>query len=86
MILFLNKRDIFEEKIKKVDLNVCFPEYNGGKNNRAASQFIQEKFTAQNENGSKMIYPHITCATDTQNVVIVFNAVKDIILRGAMRK
>lgn len=29
MILFLNKRDLFEEKIKKVDLSICFPEYNG---------------------------------------------------------
>ena len=29
MILFLNKVDLFEEKIKKVDLNVCFPKYTG---------------------------------------------------------
>lgn len=31
MILFLNKSDIFAEKIKHVDLNVCFPEYQGKK-------------------------------------------------------
>lgn len=29
VILFLNKRDLFEEKIKSVDLNVCFPDYRG---------------------------------------------------------
>lgn len=29
MILFLNKRDLFEEKIRRVDLNVCFREYTG---------------------------------------------------------
>jgi len=29
IILFLNKRDIFEEKIKTKDLKVCFPEYEG---------------------------------------------------------
>ena len=84
MILFLNKKDIFEDKIKKIDLNVCFPEYTGGKNYKNASQFIQERFSAQNENGSKLIYTHITCATDTHNVTIVFNAVKDIILRKAL--
>ncbi len=28
-VLFLNKKDLFEEKIKKVDLKVCFPEYKG---------------------------------------------------------
>ena len=29
IILFLNKKDLFEEQIKKVDLNVCFPTYKG---------------------------------------------------------
>jgi len=84
MILFLNKRDIFEEKIKRVDLTVCFPEYSGGKDYNKASQYIQERFLAQNENPSKIVYPHITCATDTGNITVVFNAVKDIILRKAL--
>lgn len=29
IILFLNKSDIFLEKIKTVDLNVCFKNYKG---------------------------------------------------------
>lgn len=29
IVLFLNKKDLFQEKITKVHLNVCFPEYNG---------------------------------------------------------
>ena len=29
IILFLNKSDIFKEKIRKVDLSVCFPNYKG---------------------------------------------------------
>ncbi len=28
-ILFLNKKDIFEEKVKRVPITVCFPDYNG---------------------------------------------------------
>lgn len=29
MILFLNKKDIFQEKIKLSPLTICFPEYMG---------------------------------------------------------
>ena len=29
IILFLNKKDLFSEKIKYSPLNVCFPEYKG---------------------------------------------------------
>lgn len=29
MILFLNKRDLFAEKVKKVDLKICFEDYKG---------------------------------------------------------
>ncbi|KFZ67852.1 Guanine nucleotide-binding protein G(t) subunit alpha-3, partial [Podiceps cristatus] len=29
IVLFLNKKDLFQEKITKVHLNICFPEYNG---------------------------------------------------------
>lgn len=29
VILFLNKNDLFQDKIKKVDLKVCFDDYTG---------------------------------------------------------
>jgi hypothetical protein len=31
IMLFLNKDDVFREKIAKIDLNICYPEYTGGK-------------------------------------------------------
>merc|ERR1711974_423653 len=37
MILFLNKMDLFEEKIKRVDLGCCFPRYNDGLDYEKAS-------------------------------------------------
>ncbi|KAK5581590.1 hypothetical protein ACTA71_008904 [Dictyostelium dimigraforme] len=80
MILFLNKRDIFSEKITKTPITVCFKEYDGPQTYEGCSEFIKQQFINQNENPKKSIYPHLTCATDTNNILVVFNAVKDIVL------
>jgi len=81
MILFLNKKDIFAIKIKKVDLNVCFPEYTGGKDYDAAAKYVRDQFVAQNTQPTKQIFPHITCATDTSNIQHVFNSVRETLLK-----
>ncbi|KAF2073131.1 hypothetical protein CYY_005547 [Polysphondylium violaceum] len=80
MILFLNKRDLFAEKITKSPLSVCFKDYDGAATYEACSEYIKQQFITQNENPKKLIYPHLTCATDTHNILVVFNAVKDIVL------
>lgn len=85
LILFLNKRDLFADKIKRVDLNVCFPDYKGGNDYESSSVFVREQFVAMNENPKKLIYTHFTCATDTNNITVVFRAVKDIVLRQGLQ-
>jgi len=84
IIIFFNKRDIFEEKITRIDLNVCFPDYTGGKDYNSASKYIRQQFFAMNENPRKPLYSHFTCATDTNNISVVFNAVRDIVLRQGL--
>jgi len=82
MILFLNKTDLFREKIQRVDLVTCFPEYGDGKNYDKGLAFIKQKFVSLNKNPEKKkIYVHETCATDTRNIKFVFEAVKDIIIQ-----
>jgi len=82
-ILFLNKTDLFREKITKIDLNVCFPQYTGGCNFENASVFIKQKFMEQN-NSPHTIYTHFTCAISTENVEFVFKCVRETLLRGVM--
>lgn len=110
MILFLNKRDLFKDKIENGQnrLNDCpafrkkawnrdsgsndgeytdeeiesmFPKINTYDGGRLA---IEHKFLEQNTNEDKLIYPHHTCATDTNNIMFVFDAVREIIIQGAL--
>eukprot|EP00002_Diphylleia_rotans_P036018 TRINITY_DN78_c0_g1_i1.p1 TRINITY_DN78_c0_g1~~TRINITY_DN78_c0_g1_i1.p1 ORF type:complete len:352 (-),score=102.98 TRINITY_DN78_c0_g1_i1:352-1407(-) len=86
MILFLNKTDLFREKIQKTDLTVCFPSYKGGCDYDKATEFIKQRFEELNKTDTKQVYTHFTCATDTNNIKFVFNAVKDIILQNNLRQ
>jgi guanine nucleotide-binding protein G(i) subunit alpha len=89
MILFLNKRDLFMEKIERVPLTVCFSDYEEDLNcssYKSGCIHITMQFESLSRNDEKQIYPHITCATDTDNVKFVFNAVKDIIIRRSLNE
>ncbi|KFP48315.1 Guanine nucleotide-binding protein G(t) subunit alpha-3, partial [Cathartes aura] len=86
IVLFLNKKDLFQEKIKKVHLNICFPEYNGLNTFEDAGNYIKKQFLDLNiRKEDKEIYSHLTCATDTQNVKFVFDAVTDIIIKENLK-
>lgn len=86
MILFLNKRDLFETKIKTRNIadTADFKDYSGLANDYSAGvHYFTNKFLARNKAGaSRQIYHHVTCATDTKNVKVVFDACRDIILRA----
>ncbi|KAK7933818.1 hypothetical protein WMY93_004714 [Mugilogobius chulae] len=82
VILFLNKKDLLEEKIMYSHLVDYFPEYDGPQRDaQAAREFILKMFVDLNPDSDKIIYSHFTCATDTENIRFVFAAVKDTILQ-----
>ncbi|XP_067420102.1 guanine nucleotide-binding protein G(t) subunit alpha-3 [Emydura macquarii macquarii] len=86
IVLFLNKKDLFQEKITKVHLNICFPEYDGLNTFEDAGNYIKKQFLDLNlKKEDKEIYSHMTCATDTQNIKFVFNAVTDIIIKENLK-
>ncbi|XP_025857299.1 guanine nucleotide-binding protein subunit alpha-14 [Vulpes vulpes] len=87
VILFLNKKDLLEEKIMYSHLISYFPEYTGPKQDvKAARDFILKLYQDQNPDKEKVIYSHFTCATDTENIRFVFAAVKDTILQLNLRE
>jgi len=42
-------------------------------------------FLEQVEDKDKAVYPHVTCATDTENITFVLNAVQDIVVRKSLQ-
>ena len=114
IILFLNKKDLFAEKIRKSPLTICFHDYTGVRlllvakafcfsldvfrrsvpigfvtgpqTYEDASAFIRYKFEELNkQKDSKEVYTHFTCATDTNNIQFVFDAVTDVIIANNLR-
>ncbi|CAH1961370.1 unnamed protein product [Acanthoscelides obtectus] len=86
IILFLNKKDLFEEKISRSPLTICFPEYTGPNTYEEAAEYVRMKFENLNKRkDQKEIYTHFTCATDTNNIKFVFDAVTDIIIKNNLK-
>ncbi|OAX33137.1 guanine nucleotide binding protein, alpha subunit [Rhizopogon vinicolor AM-OR11-026] len=84
IILFLNKIDVFKKKLAKVPIQEYFPEYTGGADINKAAKYILWKFMQVNR-ARLSVYPHLTQATDTMNVTVVFSAVKETILQNALK-
>jgi len=91
-ILFLNKSDLFKEKIQKRPLRDYFEDYdqfvNGLENSNEMDEFLQscEYIKAQYIeafNGARL-YPFVTCAIDTENCDRVFAAVRDTVISTAL--
>jgi guanine nucleotide-binding protein G(o) subunit alpha len=72
--------------VRCCSLSSGFPDYTGDDSYEAGAHFIQEQFETKNRNPDKQIYTHLTCATDTENIAVVFNAVKDIIIRKSLNE
>ncbi|KAG7273562.1 hypothetical protein CRUP_005751 [Coryphaenoides rupestris] len=75
IILFLNKKDLFERKIYTSPLSICFPEYDGPNSYQEGIDFVQMEYQKKNKLGYKEVYSHVTCATDTGNIQFVFDAI-----------
>jgi len=85
LILFLNKKDLFEQKIKEVNITPAFPDYKGLQEFEPAVAHIRTKYMEINKNPDRKVTPHLTCATDTENIKIIFNAVKSTVLSSALK-
>ncbi|KAJ7362800.1 heterotrimeric G-protein alpha subunit, GPA2-like protein [Mycena albidolilacea] len=81
IILFLNKNDLFEKKIKTSDIKSFFPDFDGEPGSALAGRdYFKRRFgrLAQKAGRAKEreIYIHITTATDTELLRVIMAAVE----------
>ncbi|KAJ6249498.1 guanine nucleotide-binding protein g(o) subunit alpha [Anaeramoeba flamelloides] len=81
MLLF-NKMDLFEEKLKTIDLEVCFSNYTGSNDVDEAVEFISEKFLDSVENKYRNIHIFRSTGTDTNRIQKIFEEIKSSVLEG----
>jgi guanine nucleotide-binding protein subunit alpha len=88
LILFLNKMDLFKEKLSKSPITEHgFSDYHGPPEDwKAASKYFMDKFRALNRNPEKEIYGHFTNATDTNLLKITMGSVQDMIIQRNLKQ
>eukprot|EP01126_Amoeba_proteus_P000344 TRINITY_DN10105_c0_g2_i1.p1 TRINITY_DN10105_c0_g2~~TRINITY_DN10105_c0_g2_i1.p1 ORF type:complete len:347 (+),score=80.29 TRINITY_DN10105_c0_g2_i1:173-1213(+) len=74
-ILFLNKSDLFAQKIQKTPLYHRFPELTADANYDSCLDFIKNKYMEAFKGSRLYMYP--TCAIDKSNCETVFKTIQD---------
>ncbi|KJZ78737.1 Guanine nucleotide-binding protein alpha-2 subunit [Hirsutella minnesotensis 3608] len=88
MILFLNKMDLFKEKLPHSPIRKHgFTDYSGPDDDwKATSKYFLDKFRALSRNPEKEIYGHFTNATDTNLLKITMGSVQDMIIQRNLKQ
>merc|ERR1740123_2590645 len=90
IILLLNKKDLFANKIKGFSITVdpTFDDFDGSNayNFEETTAFIRKKFKAVNSSCDRMMYVHLTCALDEENVSSVFKGISLLTMRNNLKK
>jgi guanine nucleotide-binding protein subunit alpha len=87
VILFLNKVDLFREKMISSPISTHFPDYAGEEQDEeAAKEFFAQRFRAINHTTGREIYIHFTNATDTNLLKNTMHSVQTIIVQKNLQQ
>ncbi|KAJ3265871.1 Guanine nucleotide-binding protein G(t) subunit alpha-3 [Chytriomyces hyalinus] len=81
IILFMNKTDVFEEKLASRNVSEFFPDFAGKNTVKEAGNFFLAKFLMVNKYPEKPMYMYLTCATNTAKIRSVLETVRKIIIK-----
>ena len=87
VVLLLNKKFLFEEKLSKRPLTLCFPEYQGGNDCNAAYEYVRMQCEKRFVNtDSRSFYVHFTSALNGPGTMFIFDCIADVLLQCGLRK
>ncbi|MCJ1224569.1 hypothetical protein MMC12_001214 [Toensbergia leucococca] len=82
IILFLNKTDLFKEKLAEKPIRHYFPDYTGADDDYSAGcNYFSKKFRSLNRTEGREVYVHFTNATDTNLLKITMLSVQDTVVQ-----
>jgi len=99
LVLFLNKSDLFTEMIKEFPMGKCFSDYQGTDSESDQFNYIRSLYEKQavrkvkdksgkikDKKVSEKIFIHKTCATNTNQIKIIFDAVNQTVIHQMLVK
>jgi tRNA U34 5-carboxymethylaminomethyl modifying GTPase MnmE/TrmE len=85
IILFLNKQDIFKEKLRAgTKVQDYFLDY-VGETYEDGVEWMERAFMDRNQSSKRTVYPYPTCATDTDKIGRVLASVKAIVINASLK-
>ncbi|ETO10214.1 hypothetical protein RFI_27163 [Reticulomyxa filosa] len=73
--------DLFRQKIKKFRIADYFSDFKGKEMDfDDGVEFIKQKFNSLRRDQDKLLYVHITCATDPTNITTLFHSMRSIVV------
>lgn len=86
VLLFLNKIDLFKERITISPISEYFPSFRGPNTDwRAAARYFANLFCGTNRSSDRTIYVHYTNATDTTLLKETMSSIEDMISQKNLR-
>ncbi|KIO31398.1 hypothetical protein M407DRAFT_19543 [Tulasnella calospora MUT 4182] len=93
IILFLNKIDLLQEKLRARNSPIrdIFEDYSGPDDGSDADfdyacEYFRRLFLARNQSSHKRLITHLTCATDTKQIKVVITTVNEHILKNNLEE
>ncbi|KAJ3366572.1 Guanine nucleotide-binding protein alpha-2 subunit [Kappamyces sp. JEL0680] len=86
-VLFLNKKDLFEQKIrvKKIPIAGSFPNYKGKPGSVSQGIMYFDKKFRECRNEPTGMVTHVTCCTDTTTMSVIISSVLDALIQNVLK-